>query len=88
MMENECYFIEGGQIKCPDEVTFIQRPGRCEGVRSMKTQRRRVRLGEGMESAKALRLDWSVLDLSWEKQWGKWDVWAEVGERRRSRDRG
>lgn len=87
-MEKECYFIEGGQRKCPDEVTFIQRPGRHEGVRFMKTQRRRVHLGEGMGSAKALRLDWSVLGLSWEKQWGKLDVWAEVGERRRSRDRG
>lgn len=60
--------------------TFIQRPGRCEGVRFMKTQRRRVYLGEGMVSAKALRLDWSVLGLSWEKQWGKLDVGAEVGE--------
>lgn len=88
MMEKECYFIEGGQRKCPDEVTFIQRSGRCEGVRFMKTQRRRVYLGEGMVSAKALRLDWSVLGLSWEKQWGKLDVGAEVGERRRSRDRG
>ena len=37
-MEKECYFIEGDQRKCPDEVTFMQRLRRCERVRPMKIQ--------------------------------------------------
>ena len=54
----------------------------------MKTWGRRVHLVEGTGSAKALRLDWSVLCLLWEKQQEELDGQAEMGEGRRSRDWG
>ena len=61
-MEKECYFIQGGQRTCPEKAAFMQEPGRHEGMRPMKTQGRRVHVGEGMGSA--LGPGQSVLGLS------------------------
>ena len=79
-------FHPGWSEDGPHEANFMQILGKCEGMRPMKTWGRRVHLGEGTGSAKALRLDWSVLCLLWEKQQEELDGQAEMGEGRRSRD--
>lgn len=85
-MEKECYFIEVAR-----ESVLMRWPSFRDledvRVRFMKTQRK-ITSGCEMESARPWGSGLGMLGLSWEKQWGKRDVWAEVGERRKSRDRG
>lgn len=77
-------FYTSGQRMCLNEATFMQRPGRCEGVRPMRTQDRRVHLGEGTGGARALRLDEVCLTCrgrnsgkTWMAGW-KWETGGGV----------
>lgn len=79
-------FYPGCSEDMTQEAAFMERLGRCEGMKLMKTQGRRIHLSEGTGSAKALRLGYGVRGLLWEKQGQDLNGWAEVGERRRRTD--